>query len=419
MTVIFRGGNLIDGTGKQLSNASVVVEGSRIVAVGPAAQLADSEKQGTVIDISGMTVMPGLIDLHAHLHGQGEAEQSVRDRLLTETDAYQAVVLAENAHRTLDAGFTTIRDMGAPGDVNIDIGRAVRDGVLDGPRVIPVCTIRMTTRPGGYDVHGTKGGVTGALEAQSMARQKIAAGAEVIHVVATGASFGQFGPHTLLLTVDEMAGAVGEAKKLGKTTTAHACGAQGIKNAVLAGSQCIEHGQWLYADKDLIKIMKDQGVAWVPTLMNNPAKLEKMKEAAARGGKSGLPPYVEERVPEMIEAHRRSFEVAMEAGLRVPLGSDCGAPFTPNGTNAKEMEFFVRYGATPMQAIEAGSRIAAEVLGIADKAGTLEAGKEADLIVVDGDPLKDITLLQEVKKIAMVVQAGKVVRDRRMKPAIS
>jgi imidazolonepropionase-like amidohydrolase len=412
MKRVFRGGLLIDGTGKKFDDASVVVEGRQIVEAGPAAALAAHETNSEIVDTTGMTMMPGLIDLHVHLHGQAEAEQGTRTRLLTETDAYQAVILAENAHRTLDAGFTTIRDMGAPNDVNIDIARAIADGVLEGPHVVPVATIRMTTRSGGYDVHGTKGGVTGTTEARSMARQKIGAGAEVIHVVATGASFGQFGPHTLILTIEEMRAAIEEAIKLGKRTTAHACGAQGMKNAVLAGTQCVEHGQWLYADPELIAMMRDRRVAWVPTLMNNPAKLAKMQEAAAKGTRCGLPAYVEERVPEMVEAHRRSFETAMEAGLIVPLGTDCGAPFTPNGTNAKEMEFFVEYGASPMQAIEAGTRIAAEVLGVGDRVGTLERSKQADMLIVKGNPLKDIRLLQDLSSMVMVVQAGNIVRDK-------
>lgn len=412
MAVTLRGGRLIDGTGRQQGDASVVLDGSKIISVGPSAARAQ-HKEDITIDVSGMSILPGLIDVHVHLHGQGEAEQSSRDKLLKETDAYQAVILAENAHRTLDAGFTTIRDMGAPGDVNIDISRAIRHGILEGPRVIPAATIRMTTLPGGMDMHGIRGGVTGPIEARSMARQKIVAGAEVIHVAATGASFGQFGPHTLLLNIDEMAAALSEAQKLGKRTTAHACGAQGMKNAVLAGSQGIEHGQWLYADPELIELMQSRGVAWVPTLMNNPAKLKNMEEAAARGKPSGLPAYVEARVPEMVEAHRRSYEVAMGACLRVPLGSDCGAPFTPNGTNAKEMEFFVRYGATTMQAIEAGTRVAAEVLGLENQIGTIESGKEADVIVVDGNPLEDITILQDINRIVLVIQSGKIVRDRR------
>jgi imidazolonepropionase-like amidohydrolase len=414
MTTIFKGGMLIDGTGKFIENSVVVVEGSKIAGVGPAGEVPLPKREGvTVVDAAGMSILPGLIDLHVHLHGQGEAADSVRYRLLNESDAYQGVILAENAHRTLEAGFTTIRDMGAPNDVNIAISRAVNDGVLKlAPRIIPVATIRMTTLPGGYDVHGTRGGVTGALEARKTAREKIAGGAEVIHVVATGASFGQFGPHTLGLSVDEMRAAIEEAQKLGKKTTAHACGSQGMKNAVLAGTQCIEHGQWLYADEELLKMVVDRRIAWIPTLMNNPAKLEKIKEAAAHGTRSGLPAYVEERVPEMVEAHRRSYAAAMKSGVLVALGSDCGAPFTPNGTNAVEMEFFVRYGASEMQAIEAGTRLAAEVLGLDKLLGTLEPGKEADLIVVSGEPLKDIRILQKKENIRMVVKGGEIQVNR-------
>jgi imidazolonepropionase-like amidohydrolase len=414
MALIFKGGTLIDGTGKFTENATVIVQGSKIVVAGVERRVTWPEGEATkVINAEGMSILPGLIDLHVHLHGQGEAADSVRSRLLNESEAYQGVILAENAHRTLEAGFTTIRDMGAPNDVNIAISRAVNDGVLkQSPRIVPVATIRMTTLPGGYDVHGTRGGVTGPQEARRTTREKIAAGAEVIHVVATGASFGQFGPHTLGLSVEEMHAALEEAHKLEKKTTAHACGAQGMKNAVLAGTQCIEHGQWLYADGELLKMVVDRRIGWIPTLMNNPAKLEKMKEAQAKGGRSGLPAYVETRVPEMVDAHRRSYEIAMQSGVLVALGSDCGAPFTPNGTNAVEMEFFVRYGATAMQAIEAGTRLAAEVLGLENLVGTLEAGKEADLILVSGDPLKDIRILQDKENIKMVVKGGEVLIDR-------
>jgi imidazolonepropionase-like amidohydrolase len=136
-----------------------------------------------------------------------------------------------------------------------------------------------------------------------------------------------------------------------------------------------------------------------------------MQEAASSGRNCGLPAYVEARVPEMVEAHRRSFSAAMEAGIAVPLGTDCGAPFTPNGTNAKEMEFFVEYGASAMQAIEAGTRVAAEVLGISDRVGTLTPSMQADFVVVKTNPLKDIRVLQDLSNIAMVVQAGNIVRE--------
>lgn len=413
MHLRLKAGRLIDGTGKVTDDAVVVIDGNKITAVGRAAETTMDDARPLVGE-DELTILPGMIDLHVHLHGQAEAEEGVRARLLNESDAYQAVILAENAHRTLEAGFTTIRDMGAPNDVNFAIARAVRDGILKhSPRVVPVGTVRMTTTPDGFDVHGIKGDATGRAEARKVARQKIAAGAEIIHVVATGASFGQFGPHTLGLTVEEMQAAIEEAHKLGKRTTAHACGAQGMKNAVVAGTQCIEHGQWLYADEDLVKMMVDRGVAWVPTLMNNPAKLEKMKAAEKTGGRSGLPAYVEERVPDMVAAHRRSFEVAMKQGVITPVGTDCGAPFTPNGTNAKELEFFVNYGATEMQAIEAATRVAAEVLGMSDLLGTVQPGKEADLVLVKGDPLKDIRVLQDLNNIVVVIKAGEIVVDRR------
>ena len=415
MNFVFKNGDLIDGTGKMVKDAVVVVHGDTILASGPSTEIHIPEGENQYIDAQGMTILPGLIDLHVHLHGQGEAQEHVRDRLLSETDAYQAVILSENARRTLEAGFTTIRDMGAPKDINIDLSRSVMDGILPGPRIIPVATIGMTRLPGDYDVHGTRGAVTGAIEARKMAREKIAAGAEVVHVKATGAAYGQLGPLVLDLSVEEMQAAIEETHKLEKLSTAHACGAEGMKNAVIAGTMCIEHGQWLYDDDELIRMMVDRQIGWVPTLMNNPAKMDKMREAETRGERSGLAEYVEKRISAMIEAHRRSYETAMENGVMVALGSDCGAPFTPNGTNAKEMEMFVKYGATEMQAIEAGTRLAARVLQMEDRLGTVEDGKEADIIVMSKNPLKDILYLQKKENIVLIMKGGKIMIDRRKK----
>jgi imidazolonepropionase-like amidohydrolase len=411
MSLVLQNGDLIDGKGLRIPGATVVVEGTRIAAVGSRVAMPAPSKDDEVIDARGLTVLPGLIDLHVHLHGQ--AGSGADPHLLTESNAYLAVILAENARRTLEAGFTTIRDMGAPNDINIDLARAIRNGVMEGPRVIPTATIDMTELPDSYDVHGSRGGITGPVEARKLAREKIMSGAEVIHVKATGAGFGKYDPNVLILTVEEMQAAIEETHKLGRRTTAHACGSVGMKNAVIAGTKCIEHGQYLYEDPELIQMMTDRRVGWVPTLMNNPAKIAKIREARAQGRASGLPENVERRIPDMVEAHRRSYEQAMEAGILVPIGSDCGAPFTPNGTNAKEMEFFVEYGATPMQAIEAGTRIAAEVLGMADRLGTVEPGKEADLVVIKEDPLKDIRVLQKHENIILVIQAGRIVVDRR------
>jgi imidazolonepropionase-like amidohydrolase len=411
MGLVLKGGTLIDGTGHVTPRAVVITEGSRVLAAGPSQGVKIPPGPHEVIDVGGFSILPGLMDLHVHLHGQAGADAD--PHLLAQSDAYLAVILAENARRTLEAGFTTIRDMGAPNDINIDLARAIRDGVVKGPRMIPTATVNMTELSESFDVHGTRGGITGPDEARQMARQKIASGAEVIHVKATGAGFGTFGPHVLILSMEEMQAAIEETHRLGRRTTAHACGSAGMRNAVMAGTQCIEHGQYLYEDDELIRMMADQQVGWVPTLMNNPAKMRKIREAKAEGKKSGLPAYVEDRIPDMVEAHRRSFERAMEVGVLVPLGSDCGAPFTPNGTNAVEMEFFVNYGATPMQAIEAATRVAAEVLRMEDELGTVEPGKEADLVVLKEDPLKDIRVLQNRENIVLVIQAGQIVLDHR------
>ncbi|MDA4128867.1 MAG: amidohydrolase family protein [Thaumarchaeota archaeon] len=409
--IVLEGADLIDGTGKLVKDARVLVDGSKIAGAGPSGEVKVPAGKHLTVDLSEMMILPGLIDLHAHLHGQ--ADPTTQDSLINETDAYQAVLLAENAHRTIEAGFTTIKDMGAPNDVNIDLSRAVNDGVLKGPRIIPVATVDMTGAPGGYDVHGTRGGeASGPIETRRAARMKIAMGAEVVQVKATGAGYGKFGPKVLILSVEEMKAAVEETHKLGKRTTAHACGSEGIKNAVISGVQCIEHGQWLYEDDELIEMVVEKRVGWVPTLMNNYIKLKIMNEATKKGEKSGLPRYVEERVQYMVEPHRKSFEKAMKAGVLVGMGTDVGAPYTPNGMNAYEMEMFVKYGATPMQAIEAATRVNSQILRMEDKFGTIERGKEADLIVVKKNPLRDIRVLQEKHNIALVMKGGETLVDR-------
>ncbi|MDA4128866.1 MAG: amidohydrolase family protein [Thaumarchaeota archaeon] len=408
---ILEGGNLIDGKGRFIRDAIVVIDDSKIAQAGSAAETKIPPGKNREIELNGMTVMPGLIDVHVHLHGQSDPLTMVS--LLSETDAYQATILAENAHRTIEAGFTTVRDMGAPNDVNIDLSRAVNDGILKGPRIIPAATIDMTMVPGDRDIHGLKGGqVTGPAEARKAARMKIACGAEVIQVNATGASFGKYGPKVLILSVEEMRGAIEETHKLGKMSTTHACGSEGIKNAVLAGVQCVEHGQWLYEDDDLIRIMAEQRVGWVPTLMNGFWKLEKIKDEERKGRKSGLPKYVMERAVQMVEPHRKSFEKAMQKGIVIGYGTDVGSPFTPNGMNAYEMEMFVKYGATPMQAIEAATRINAKIIRMDNKIGTVEVGKEADFTIVDGNPLDDVKILQKKENIALVMKGGETVVDR-------
>ena len=417
MSIVLKNGDLIDGTGRLVKDAVVVIDGSTITATGPAAEVRVPQGENQVIDVAGMTIMPGLMDLHVHFHGDASPDRFPHDVvgetkiLPTETDAYIAALMAENARKTLEAGFTTVRDTGAPRDINIDLARAVADGLVKGPRIIPCATIDISVPPGKLLTHGLEGGnITGPVEARRATRVKIGRGAQVIHVRATGAGYGQWSATDCLLTVEEMQAAIEEAHRLGKRTTANACGSQGMKNAVIAGVQCIEHGSHLHEDDDLIKMMIDRKVGWVPTLVVSIMKRDKTLEAEAKGVKTGMPDYVVKREMALIEHWRRSFDKAMEAGVLTAIGTDMGAPYMVHGKNAIEMEQFVKYGATEMQAIEAATRVAAEIMRMEDWLGTVEAGKVADIIVVKGDPLKDIRVLQEKENIALVIKSGEIVK---------
>jgi len=418
MALVLKHGTLIDGTGRVIRDAVVVLEGTTIAAAGPRAEVGLPPEEHEELDLRGRTLLPGLMDLHVHLYSRSEPDnyyQTAGKRaLLFETDAYLATRMVEHARQMLEYGFTTIRDMGAPRDINIDVGRALRDGAAKGPRVIPTATIAMSTVPEDLGTHGAEGpGYTGPVETRKGARQKIAAGAEVIHVIAGGAGYGKFGPKMVTLSVEEMQAAIEETHKLGKRTTAHSNSAEGSRNAVLAGTQCIEHGQFLYEDDEVIQMMVDRRVGWVPTLRINHNELQHIRAAKARGEKSPYPAYLEARIAAMIEPHRRSYEKAMEAGVLVAMGSDLGGPNPDGGVHAFELEMFVKYGATPMQAIEAATRVAAEVLRMEDRFGTVEAGKEADLVVLKEDPLQNIRVLQQRENILLVIQAGQIVVDRR------
>ena len=185
-----------------------------------------------------------------------------------------------------------------------------------------------------------------------------------------------------------------------------------MKNAILAGVDCIEHGTHIGEDDEVIKMMVDHGVGWVPTLYVSIAKKEAAGVAAAKGERSPIPEYWLKRELEWIEIWRRGFEKAMAAGVLTGIGTDTGAPYLSHGKNAKELEIYVSYGMSEMEAIEAATRVNAEILGMDDRLGTVEAGKEADVIAVRKDPLKDIKVLQENENIALVIKGGEIVVNR-------
>lgn len=423
MSLVLRNANLIDGTGKVMPDSEIVIHGTTITAIGRTGEVGI--RQGIshvqVIDVHGMTVMPGMMDLHDHLHGDasgriggmphdrfGEAVNFTEDH-----DAYLAVLHLENAKRALAAGFTTIRDTGSPRDMTLDIARAARDGLFVGPRILYCATIDITFPHGKKQVHGVvNGNVSGPVEAVRATREKIGNGADWIHLIATGAGAGFWGPEQLMLTRDEMTAAATEAHRLGRRVTANACGAEGMKNAILAGVDCIEHGTHIGNSDEVIQMMVDRQVGYVPTLYVSIAKKEQADAAAERGEESPIPEYWLKRELESIDLWRRGFEKAVAAGVTIGMGTDTGAPFVPHGRNAKELEIYVRYGMSEMQAIEATTRVNAQILGMAEQLGTIEVDKEADVIVVREDPLRDIRVLQENENIALVIKGGRIVVNR-------
>ena len=422
MSIILQHGNLIDGTGMVVPDATVVIDGTTISTVGTAAQVETLPGEHQIIDVSGMTIMPGMMDLHDHLHGDacGTLDGAARDRfgetiyLIEDRDAYQAVLHAENARKALAAGFTTIRDTGSPRDITIDIARAERDGILTAPRIFYCATLDMTHPPGKKQVHGVAGGnITGPFEAVRAVREKVGLGADWIHMNATGAGAGMYGPEVELLTLEEMEAAAKTAHNFGLRVTCNACGANGMKNAILAGVDCIEHGTHIGEDDEVIQMMVDREIGWVPTLWVSLAKKEDAEAKQALGQKSTVPDYWLQRELDLIDLWRRGFEKALKAGVLTAIGTDCGAPFVVHGKNATELEIFVRYGMTEMQAIEAATRVAAQVMGMEDRLGTVESGKEADVIVVSEDPLHDIRVLQDNDNIALVLKAGQIVRQTK------
>ncbi|HEU5440745.1 MAG TPA: amidohydrolase family protein [Ktedonobacterales bacterium] len=405
------GARLIDGTGGEpIDDAMIVLDGDRIRAVGRQRDVA-LPADATVIEASGMTVLPGLIDCHVHLAGQWGYD--LLRRLMTQP-SLSLLYAVPNARATVEAGITTVRDAGGtPAGVKLAIER----GLFAGPRMR--VAVSFLSQTGG---HGDSfmpccidlgqslpsdvpfGVVDGADQMRHKVREILRAGADWIKLCTSGGVLSPAdSPESAQFTIEEIAVAVYEAAAQDKRCMAHAQSNRGIKNALEAGITSIEHG--IYLDDEAIEMMLRRGVYLVPTLV---APQDVLDLAAAKPGL--LPPYAIEKARQVMATHRASFRKAVEAGVKVAMGTDSGVG--PHGGNARELALMAEHGMTPMQAIVASSRSAAELLRLDDQLGTLAAGKLADLLVVDGDPLKDVGLLAKPERLALVVKGGAAVRGR-------
>jgi len=399
--VAIRAGRLIDGkSDKPIENALIVVEGDKIVSVTAG---GNAPAGAEVIDLLKATVLPGFIDTHTHVLLQGDiTAEEYDEQLLKQSIPYRAILAARNAQIALSHGFTAMRDLETEGAMyaDVDVKTAIANGEVPGPRM-QVAT-RAMTPTGMYPLLGYSWElkvptgvqyVDGADGARKAVREQAMYGADWIkyysdrryHFEADGVL------HSMVNFTDEEAKAiVDEAHRLGKKVAAHAIGSDGIAAALRAGVDTIEHGDGL--TDALMDEMVKRGVYWVPTLTVG------LYVAPGRGG----------NWQKMADLQRENFGKALKKGVKIALGTDAGGFDWKKVNQAKEFEYYVQYGMTPMQSIRTGTAVAAELLGWRDKTGTIEAGKWADIVAVSGDPLKDIT---EVEKVKFVMKGGAVYKN--------
>ena len=396
-------GTLVDGTGAPpLPDAVVVVEGERIQAVGRAGEVSISVgPEATVLDARGKTVMPGIIDAHDHVSSHG---YDLPRRLgLSDPLSYVHLETAAILRDTLACGTTTVRDA-----AGLDLGfkLAIDRGLIQGPRtrialsfISPTGGIGDRTTLSGVYVPpppGLPAGVANGLEeVRAKVREMVRAGADVIKTATTGGvSPARRGPLQAELSRTELEALVDEARILGRPVMCHALGGPGLRVAVEAGVHSIEHGGYLDLDPDLARLMADSGIYYVPTFM----------VYVYHASEHAMAPYMRERARVLKDHQVRSLETALAAGVKVAMGTDAGGYV--HGRNPMELQLLVEAGMTPMQAIVASTRTAAECLEMEQEVGTLEAGKLADLLVVDGDPLADISVLQDRDRLDLIMKGG-------------
>ncbi|TAM58901.1 amidohydrolase family protein [bacterium] len=390
--VLFRDALLWDGAGSEpRPHMDVLVEDGKIAAVRPTGDAVRSS-DAQVVDLEGAFLMPGLIDMHVHLIWSGSPDPvSVVD---TEGAQLTTVRAVANAQTQLRSGVTTVRDVGSNWDIAITVSRAIARGHIAGPRV--VASGRTIIMTGGHDpfwgipCDGPDAVLRGV-------RTQVYGAAGVIKVAATGGVYGRPEGEEIgqsELSYEELAVAAGEAHRFGLRVAAHALGTRGIADAVRAGIDTIEHG--IFLTEEIVAEMKRKGTALTPTLL--------IYRTIAEGGRAGIPAYAVEKAKKAVKAHRESFEMAMQAGIPIVAGTDAGSCNAPHPSLIEELRALHGYGMSRDAALRAATSTAADALGKAAEFGTIEPGKSADVLVVDGNPLER---LDDLERVRYVMSAGR------------
>jgi imidazolonepropionase-like amidohydrolase len=401
---LVRAGHLLDvRTGKLADAETIVVVGDSIQSIGPTASV-QAQPGDKVVDLGGMTVMPGMIDVHTHLTMIPDFDPY---HALTTTVGKEAIYGVVNARTTLLAGFTSVRNVGASAYTDVDLRDAINAGEIAGPHMLVSGPAMGIT--GGHcdnnllpaEYHLVNDGVADGIAAvQQKVRQNIKYGADLIKICATGGVLSKGDdPQASQYTLEEMQAIVADAHRLGRKVAAHAHGAQGILWATMAGVDSIEHGS--YIDDAAIAEMKKRGTYLVPTLYLEDWQIEN----------GHLPALFHQKMMDVSAVAKGNIKRAMQAGVKIALGTDSAV--YPHGLNAHELDVYVNEeGMTPLAALQSATINAADLMGWSAKTGALEAGKWADIIAVEKNPLEDVKVLQNVK---FVMKAGVIYKGEEMK----
>ncbi len=394
--LLLRGGHVFDSETRTFrAGIDVLCVDGRIARLSPALDAADA----VTLDCHGRYLLPGLIDCHVHLTFSGDPKDAETQRNVPlPLRSWHA---AEHARRTLHAGFTTVRDMGAGDRLNIHLANAIESGLLPGPRVLAVgLGVTMT---GGHGHGFIAREADGPDDVRRAVREQLRAGATAIKLFASGGVMTPgVNPRSPSYTQEELTAGVEEAHKAFRVVGAHAQATDGIKNAIRAGIDSIEHGVWL--DEEAIALMLEHGTYLVATL-TAPAQI-------AHGGlAAGVPDYMVDKAHDILNDHLASFHAAVKAGVKIAMGTDQGTPLSHPGENAQEIVRIAENGLSNASAIMASTAWAADLLRV--PAGRLREGLLADVLVLEADPLADIHVLRDDANIAAVVKDGAVQRHPR------
>ncbi|MBB5318514.1 metal-dependent hydrolase family protein [Tunturibacter empetritectus] len=401
---LVRTGHLLEvKTGAEPAAQTIIVTGDRITAIAPTAS-TPKQAGDTEIDLTRFTVMPGLIDVHTHLTAANNFDPYFE---LSMTPAKEAIIGVENAKVTLEAGFTTVRNVGANDFTDVALRDEINAGHIPGPHMqvsgpaLGITGGHMDENLLPYEFHYHAEGVADGIPAvQHQVRENIKYGADLIKIGATGGVLSKGDdPQASQYTLEEMQAIVADAHRLGRKVAAHAHGAQGILFATEAGVDSIEHGSYIN-DED-IALMKKKGTYLVPTAY----LVDWMQQYG------NLPPFYQQKMKDVSAVEKQNAIKAIKAGVKIALGTD--AAVYPHGLNAHEVDVYVnQFGMSPLQGIQTGTLNAADLMGWNDRVGSIDPGKWADLIAIDGDPLKDVKLLQHVP---FVMKSGIVYKDETHK----